>query len=109
MTNNRNELMKLMNETDDFFSEYGLLDDKVYGEGAISKKHKELFLLAISIVQKCEECIDYHLDECIRQGAVKDEIIESIKMGMMSGGTTSYPYIRKIFALLNEKKIIGKT
>lgn len=105
-TEQRKELMKLIESSDEFFREFGLLDDKVFNEGAISKKHKELFLVAISIVTKCEECIYYHINECINSEATGDELIEVIKMGMMAGGSTSYPYVRKAFKQLKERNIV---
>ena len=102
----RNQLMETMKNTDEFFREFGLLDDKAFSEGAISKKYKELFLVAISIVQKCEECITYHIEECLKAQAGKQELIEAIKIGMMASGSTSYPYVRKAFAKLKELKIL---
>ncbi len=102
----RKSLMRLMNDSDEFFKEFGILDDKVLSNGAISIKHKELCMVAISIVTKCEECLIYHIDQSFQHGADKNELIEIIKLGMMAGGSTSYPYVRKAFAELKEIKLI---
>lgn len=102
----RNKLMTLMKNSDPFFKEFGGLDDKAFSQGAISNKHKELTMVSISIVQKCEECIVYHIDECLRLDSSKEELLEAIKIGMMSSGSTSYPYARLAFACLIEKKIL---
>ena len=75
-----------MAETDAFFREFGALDDRAYEDGALSKKHKELIGLAISVTTRCDECIVYHLDGCAGEGAGREERVEAIKTGVMAGG-----------------------
>ena len=88
---------KKLSETDEFFRVFGSLDDKTYSEGAISKKNKELMGLAISILSRC--------DECINSGASKDEIIEAIKIGVIGGGSITYPNARFAIKILEEFNI----
>lgn len=102
----RLQLNNLLNETDSFFNLFSELDNKVYMDGAIPKKYKELTGLAISVVSKCEECVLYHLQECIAEGAGKDEIIESIKMGVMGGGSITYPTARFAIKKLKELAVL---
>lgn len=97
---------KLMVESDAFFKEFGALDDKVYAGGAIDKKHKELMGLAISVVSRCNECILYHLTGCKNGGASKDEIIEAIKIGVIGGGSITYPNARFAFEMMKELGIL---
>lgn len=96
----------MMMESDIFFKEFGVLDDKVYAEGAISKKHKELMGLAISVTTRCNECILYHLDGSLKQGATRSELLEAIKIGVMAGGSITYPNARFAFELMDE--ILGE-
>lgn len=93
----RQRLNELMNSSDDFFAQFGQLDDNVYAEGAIPKKYKELTGLSISILSRCEECILYHLQGCASAGANKQEIVEAIKMGVVGGGSITYPSARLAF------------
>lgn len=90
-----------MVEADNFFNVFGQLDDKVYSEGAIGKKHKELMGLAISVTTRCNECIQYHIDGSVKEGASKDEIIEAVKIGVMAGGSITYPNARFAFEMLS--------
>lgn len=106
MTQYRHEFNKLMVENDSFFQEFGALDDKVYTDGAISKRHKELMGLAISVVSRCNECILYHISGCKDAGANRDEIIEAIKIGVIGGGSITYPNARFAFEMLNELGIL---
>lgn len=95
-------------QTDDFFKEFGKLDDITYSAGAIDKKHKELMGLAISIVSRCNECICYHMEGCINAGATIDEIMDSVKIGVIGGGSITYPNARfamRVFEeLISEEK-----
>ncbi|MDL2289624.1 carboxymuconolactone decarboxylase family protein [Clostridia bacterium OttesenSCG-928-F22] len=102
MVKRRTELNVLMTENDAFFREFGALDDKAYTDGAIDKKHKELMGLAISVVTRCDECILYHINGCLTAGAGREEIIEAIKIGVMGGGSITYPNARFAFNVLQE-------
>ena len=106
LTKYRNEYNKIMSETDSFFKEFGLLDDKAYQDGAISKKNKELMGLAISVTTRCNECILYHINGCIDSKAAKEEIIDAIKIGVIAGGSITYPNARFAFEMLKELKLI---
>lgn len=104
MKENRIIYNEKLKEADLFFTTFGNLDDEVYSEGAIDKKHKELMGLAISIVTRCNECICYHMEAVIKAGASNDEIIEAIKIGVIGGGSITYPNARFAMKALEEFK-----
>ncbi len=89
-------------QADSFFEEFGELDDKTYSDGAIDKKHKELMGLAISIVSRCNECICYHIETCLNANASNAEIIDAIKIGVIGGGSITYPNARFAIKILEE-------
>lgn len=97
LNQSRKELNELMNESDSFFCDFGRMDDAVYASGAIPKKYKELTGLSISVLTRCEECIVYHLQNCIHEGCNRQEIIEAVKMGVIGGGSITYPSARFAF------------
>ena len=101
----RNSLNKTMFENDEFFKSFGELDDSVYSDGAIPKKYKELTGLSISVLSRCEECILYHMQACIAEKASKQEIIEAIKMGVIGGGSITFPSARFAFEVMRKLKI----
>jgi len=78
------------------------LDDKTYSAGAIDKKHKELMGLAISVVSRCNECICYHIEGCLNAGSSVDEIMEAIQIGVIGGGSITYPNARFAMKVLEE-------
>ncbi|WP_029903877.1 carboxymuconolactone decarboxylase family protein [Prevotella sp. 10(H)] len=102
----RKELNSLMGDTDEFFREFGKLDDNTYSDGVIPKKYKELTGLSISVLTRCEECILYHIQACLEENASKEEIIEAIKIGVIGGGSITYPSARFAFSVLQDMKII---
>jgi AhpD family alkylhydroperoxidase len=89
-------------DEDGFFKEFGELDAKVYSDGAIPKKYKELTGLSISILTMCEDCIVYHLDGCKNNGCSKTEVIDAIKLGVIGGGSITYPSARFAISMVNE-------
>ncbi len=99
-------LNNMMSIEDNFFKSFGNLDDGVYSDGAIPKKYKELTGLSISIVSRCDDCIQYHLQACIQENATKQEIIEAIKIGVIGGGSITYPSARHAFKIMKELNII---
>ena len=102
MRTERAKYNQIMKDSDPFFKEFGSLDDEVYAEGHISKKHKELMGLAISVTTRCNECILYHMDQCRAAQATKEEMIEAIKIGVMAGGSITYPNARFAFQIMEE-------
>ncbi len=102
----RGALNNIMVENDDFFHEFGKLDDVAYSNGSIPKKYKELTGLSISVLTRCEECILFHIQGCVSEKANKSEIIEAIKIGVIGGGSITYPSARYAFSILKEMNVI---
>lgn len=102
----RKEYNLKLTQADEFFKDFGELDDKTYSDGAIDKRHKELMGLAISVVSRCNECICYHIEGCLNAGASIEEIMEAIKIGVIGGGSITYPNAR--FAMKALKEFISK-
>lgn len=73
------------------------LEKKAFTDGSISRKNKELMALAISIVTKCEPCIEWHVQQAHTAGASDTEIYETIDVAIEMGGGPAAAYSR--FAL----------
>ena len=70
------------------------LEEKAFREGALSKKTKELMALSISIVTKCEPCMEWHLNQALKHGASDEEIYETIDVSIEMGGGQAGAYAR---------------
>jgi AhpD family alkylhydroperoxidase len=62
------------------------LHKKSIEEGALSSKVKELMALAIGMVVGCEGCIAYHVHDAVAAGATRQELLETISIGILMGG-----------------------
>jgi AhpD family alkylhydroperoxidase len=67
-------------------SGFARLHKKAVEEGALSSKVKEMLALAISIVVGCEGCIAYHVHDAVAAGATRQELLETIGVGILMGG-----------------------
>jgi len=65
---------------------FARLHRKGIEDGTLSSKVKELMALAISIVVGCEGCIAYHVQDAIQAGATREELLETVGVGLFMGG-----------------------
>lgn len=70
------------------------LEEKAFANGALDKKTKELMALSISMVTKCEPCMEWHLDQALQAGASDEEIYETIDVAIEMGGGQAGAYAR---------------
>jgi len=70
------------------------LEQATFAEGELSRKHKELMALAISIVTKCEPCMEWHAQQALQHGASEAEFFETIDVAIEMGGGPAAAYAR---------------
>jgi AhpD family alkylhydroperoxidase len=75
---------------------YGL-DSSVFRPGVLTSKTKELIGLVASMVLRCEDCINYHLDRCSSEGVTDEELEEALAIGLIVGGSVTIPELRRAF------------
>lgn len=73
---------------------YFNLDSNTYKDGALDTKTKELLGLVASAVLRCNDCIDYHLEQCAKTGSSKEEIIDALNVALVVGGSIVIPHLR---------------
>ena len=71
------------------------LDTSVYQNGALDAKTKELMGLCASMVLRCDDCIAYHIDQCIACGATDEELQECFAIALIVGGSVVIPHLRR--------------
>ena len=70
------------------------LDTNTYRDGALSSEVKEMLGLVASTVLRCNDCIDYHLEQCAKAGYSKDEIVDGLNVALIVGGSIVIPHFR---------------
>lgn len=118
MTSNKNPLQQFreerskMNEKILDLDHLGIkrffnLDSNTYRDGALPGKTKELLGLVASAVLRCNDCIDYHLEQCAKTGSTKEEIIDALNVALVVGGSIVIPHLRHAIStieILEEEK-----
>lgn len=70
------------------------MDANTYRDGALDSKTKELLGLVASSVLRCNDCIDYHLEQCAKTGSTKEEIVDALNVALIVGGSIVIPHMR---------------
>jgi AhpD family alkylhydroperoxidase len=70
------------------------LDTKAYEDGALPANTKELLGLVASAVLRCNDCIDYHLIQCVEGGFSDEELYEALNVALVVGGSIVIPHLR---------------
>ena len=84
--NLKEQLAKLGSEIPGPMTGFARLHKKAVEEGMLSSKVKEMMALAISIVIGCDSCIAYHVHDAVAVGATRQELLETIGVGILMGG-----------------------
>ena len=78
------------------------VDSLTYQDGALPAKTKELLGLTASMVLRCDDCVSYHIGQCIASDCSKDEIMEAMSVALVVGGTIVIPHMRRAAEFLDE-------
>ncbi len=70
------------------------LDTAAYRDGALDAKTKELLGLAASMVLRCNDCIDYHIVQCVEAGWTDEELYDAMNVALIVGGSIVIPHLR---------------
>jgi AhpD family alkylhydroperoxidase len=70
------------------------LDTNAYHDGALSGKTKELLGLVASMVLRCNDCIDYHVLQCVEAGFSDEELYDAFNVALVVGGSIVIPHLR---------------
>ena len=73
------------------------LDTNTFKEGHLPVKTKELLGLVASAVLRCDDCVKYHLESSMKNGVTKEEMLETMAIANLIGGTIVIPHLRKAY------------
>ncbi len=98
---------RILNEKSKVLNRIFNLDSNAFKPGALDRKTKELLGLVASTVLRCDDCVQYHLEQCHKENISKTEVMESLEIATLVGGTIVIPHLRRAFeyweALENKK------
>lgn len=73
------------------------LDTMAYKDGALDARTKELLGLVASAVLRCNDCIDYHLIQCVAAGYSDAELQDALNVALVIGGSIVIPHLRHAY------------
>ena len=88
---------KLLAEDNKVIKRIFNLDTNAFKKGHLPVKTKELMGLVASAVLRCDDCVAYHLETCYKEGVSKEEIMETLSIATLIGGTIVIPHLRKAY------------
>jgi AhpD family alkylhydroperoxidase len=77
------------------------LDTAAYKDGALPGNTKELLGLVASAVLRCDDCIDYHLIQCVEVGLADEELYEALNVALVVGDSIVIPHLRHAFETID--------
>nr|NQU92467.1 carboxymuconolactone decarboxylase family protein [Bacteroidota bacterium] len=91
-----NKLEELNRKRKEANARFAKLNSKVYKaflemekvtfcDGALSRKNKELIATAIGVVSNCESCMQWHIEQAVKEGATINEVLEAIEVAIEMG------------------------
>lgn len=78
------------------------LDTQAYEQGSLDKKTKELMGLAASTVLRCDDCIIYHIKQCVEVGVTREEFLDAFNVALVVGGSITIPHLRRAVERLDQ-------
>jgi len=77
------------------------LDTAAYNDAALDGKTKELLGLTASMVLRCNDCIDYHVVQCVEAGWTDAELYDALNVALVVGGSIVVPHLRHAIETLD--------
>ncbi len=62
------------------------MEKAAFSDGNLSRKVKELIAIGISVVIDCESCMQWHIEQAAKAGALMREVLEAVEVGIEMGG-----------------------
>lgn len=68
----------------------------------MSAKVKELLALAIAVTVRCDGCIAFHVQDALRAGATREEIVEGLGVAILMGGGPAVIYAAQALTAVDQ-------
>lgn len=98
----RSELRVLYKAIPEATAGFATLSKAVKDIGPLSLKEKEYVALAIAVSQRCEPCVNFHVEALMKAGASRDELGDVLAMCIQMGGGPAVMYAGHALACWDE-------
>lgn len=99
----KERLGRMAKASPEVFSGFSRLAKAATAQGAsFSPAQRELMAAAIAVTKGCDDCILYHVDAAIRQGADEKALVEALDVAIEMGGGPALMYAGRALAAFHE-------
>ncbi|OKH86876.1 carboxymuconolactone decarboxylase family protein [Thalassospira sp. TSL5-1] len=70
-------------------------------KGEMSPAIKELMAVAIAVAKGCEDCILFHINEALKHGASRQQLVESLAVSIEMAGGPGTVYAAKALTIFD--------
>jgi AhpD family alkylhydroperoxidase len=102
ITDMRKELRALNALVPEAAKGFGALSKGVKDHGTLDVKQKEFVALGMSIILRCEPCINFHVEALMKAGATREELGDVLAMAIQMGGGPGLMYAGHALACWDE-------
>ncbi|GGW40563.1 hypothetical protein GCM10011452_31220 [Gemmobacter lanyuensis] len=81
---------------------FGALSKAAKDTGPLGVKEKEYVALGIAVSQRCEPCINFHVEALLKAGATREELGDVLSMCIQMGGGPAVMYAAHALACWDE-------
>ncbi|MBN8502052.1 MAG: carboxymuconolactone decarboxylase family protein [Sphingomonadales bacterium] len=83
------KLKEFSKEIPETMQGFNQMSRATHADGALSAKTKELIAMAIGISQRCQGCLAFHAQACVKMGVTRAEFEEMLQVAIYMGGGPS--------------------
>lgn len=102
ITDMRRELRNLNALVPEAAKGFGALSKGVKENGSLGVKEKEFIALGMSVILRCEPCINFHVEALMKAGATREELGDVLAMAIQMGGGPGLMYAGHALACWDE-------
>ena len=102
ITDMRKELRALNALVPEAAKGFGALSKGVKDNGPLWVKEKEFIALGMSVILRCEPCINFHVKALMKAGATREELGDVLAMAIQMGGGPGLMYAGHALACWDE-------
>ncbi|KXS44882.1 carboxymuconolactone decarboxylase family protein [Methanolobus zinderi] len=84
----------------EFLKKYNMCNNKILEDGVLPAKTKILMALAVVASKQCERCVISQMKSALKNGATKDEIMETMDVIFMTSGAPAVAACRDALKML---------
>ncbi len=95
------QILQTLSELEpEFLNKYNMCNNRLLSDGALPAKTKILMALAVVASKQCERCVASQMQSALKNGATKEEIMETMDVIFITSGAPAVAACRDALKML---------